>query len=189
MNDPALTPYPDWLRPPPTGYRAEDLDHLPDAPPHTELIDGSLVFTAPRTRWETRTTGLLHSALEAAPPDWEVWRSMTVVLDERNRPEPDLMVVDAHADWGPQTTFCHAADVLLVVEVVSEESQTRDRRTKPPKYAAAGIRYFWRVENVDGRPVAYTYESDPSTNSYVPTGIFHDRLKVEHPFPVEVELA
>ncbi|MEU3492512.1 Uma2 family endonuclease [Kitasatospora cineracea] len=188
MDDEGLTPYPDWIRPPVGGYRAEDLDRLPDAPPHTELIAGSLVFTAPRTRWETRTTGLLHGALEAAPAGWEVWRSMTVVLDERNRPEPDLMVVGARADWGPKDTSCRAGDVLLVVEVASTESMERDREVKPRKYAAAGIRYFWRVENVDGRPVVYAYELDPSINSYVPTGIFHDRLKVEHPFPVEVEL-
>ncbi|MGW4697696.1 Uma2 family endonuclease [Kitasatospora cineracea] len=181
--------YPDWIRPPVGGYRAEDLDRLPDAPPHTELIAGSLVFTAPRTRWEIRTTGLVHGALEAAPAGWEVWRSMTVVLDARNRPEPDLMVVDARADWGPHHTYCRADSVLLVVEVVSEESQIRDRRTKPPRYAAAGIRHFWRVENVDGRPVVYAYELDPATDRYTPTGIFHDRLKVDHPFPVEVEPA
>ncbi|WP_282202608.1 Uma2 family endonuclease [Kitasatospora fiedleri] len=183
-----LTPYPDWIRPPARGYRAEDLDRLPDAPPHTELIAGSLIFTAPRTKWETRTATLLHSALQAAPPDWEVWRSMTVVLDERNRPEPDLMLVDAHAAWGLRATFCRAENVLLVVEVVSEESEERDRETKPRKYAAAGIRHFWRVENVDGRPVVHAYELDPASNRYTPTGIFHDRLKVEHPFPVEIEL-
>ncbi|MFI9415012.1 hypothetical protein [Nocardia gamkensis] len=39
-----LEPYPQWLRPPPGGFVAEDLDRLPDLPPHTELIDGSLVF-------------------------------------------------------------------------------------------------------------------------------------------------
>jgi len=29
---------------------------------------------------------------------------------------------------------------------------------------------------------------DPASSRYVPNGILHDRLKVEHPFPVEVEL-
>ncbi|WP_316575932.1 hypothetical protein [Nocardia canadensis] len=30
-----------WPVPPPGGYFAEDLDHLSDLPPHTQLIDGS----------------------------------------------------------------------------------------------------------------------------------------------------
>ncbi|MFI9782672.1 Uma2 family endonuclease [Kitasatospora sp. NPDC051984] len=188
MDD--LTPYPDWIRPPVHGYRADDLDRLPDAPPRTELIAGSLIFTAPRTKWETWVTGLLEKALVAAAPAiWEVWRSMTVTLDARNRFEPDLMAVDSRPGWGPETTFCRAEDVLLAVEAVTEESVERDREIKPRKYAAAGIRHFWRVENVDDRPVVYTYELDPATNRYTPTGTFHDRLKVEHPFPVDIELS
>ncbi|MFJ9541290.1 Uma2 family endonuclease [Streptomyces sp. NPDC101225] len=37
---------PDWLTPPrPSGWEADDLDHLPQAPRHTELIDGALIST------------------------------------------------------------------------------------------------------------------------------------------------
>ncbi|BAJ30902.1 MULTISPECIES: Uma2 family endonuclease [Kitasatospora] len=182
-------PYPDWLRPPVGGYTADDLDRLPDLPPHTELIDGSLVFVSPQMRFHMRVMRALEYALiTAVPPGWEVLREMSVKIDTRNRPEPDLMVVNEEGNTGQRQTYSLAADVLLAVEVVSDESQVRDREVKPRKYAAAGIRYFWRVENVDGRPVVYTYELDPATDRYTPTGIFHDRLKVEHPFPVEVEL-
>ncbi|MFJ4675972.1 Uma2 family endonuclease [Kitasatospora sp. NPDC088783] len=182
-------PYPDWLRPPVGGYTADDLDRLPDLPPHTELIDGGLVFVSPQAKFHIRVILALYGALAAAVPDgWEVWPEMTVELDGRNRPEPDLVVVDSGSDTGQEQTYFLAEDVLLAVEVVSPESRTRDREIKPRKYAAAGIRYFWRVENVDGRPVVYAYELDPASNHYTPTGIFHDRLKVEHPFPVEVEL-
>ncbi|MFK0190805.1 Uma2 family endonuclease [Kitasatospora sp. NPDC090308] len=182
-------PYPDWLRPPVGGYTADDLDRLPDLPPHTELIDGGLVFVSPQAKFHIRVILALYGALAAAVPDgWEVWPEMTVELDGRNRPEPDLVVVDSGSDTGQEQTYFLAEDVLLAVEVVSPGSRTRDREIKPRKYAAAGIRYFWRVENVDGRPVVYAYELDPASNHYTPTGIFHDRLKVEHPFPVEVEL-
>lgn len=34
--------------PPEDGYFAEDLDLIPDLPPHTELIDGSLVIVSPQ---------------------------------------------------------------------------------------------------------------------------------------------
>ncbi|MFJ2782291.1 Uma2 family endonuclease [Kitasatospora sp. NPDC087315] len=185
----SVAPYPDWLRPPVGGYTAEDLDRLPDLPPHTELLDGSLIFVSPRTKFHMRMLRALERALEDAAPDgWEVWREMTVKLNKRNRPEPDLLVVDERSDTGLKQTFCLGEDVLLAVEVVSEEFQARDREIKPRKYAAAGIRYFWRVESAEGRPVVYTYERDPATRAYVPTGIFHDRLVTEYPFPVDIVL-
>ncbi|MGV9265584.1 Uma2 family endonuclease [Kitasatospora sp. NPDC003701] len=182
--------YPDWLRPPAEGYTAEDLDRLPDLPPHTELLDGSLIFVSPQTRFHMRTLRRLERALEAAVPEgWEVCREMTVRLDRRNRPEPDLAVVDERGDTGPRQTFSVAGDVLLAIEVVSEESQERDRQVKPRKYAAAGIRHFWRVEGDDeGRPIVHTYELDPATMSYGLTGIHHKQLKLDRPFPVDIDL-
>jgi hypothetical protein len=40
-----MTAAPDWMRPPrPEGWFAEDLERRPEAPRHTELIDGALVF-------------------------------------------------------------------------------------------------------------------------------------------------
>ena len=42
-------PEPSWPVPPVGGWTADDLDRLPNLPPHTELIDGSLVFVSPQT--------------------------------------------------------------------------------------------------------------------------------------------
>ncbi|MER7582968.1 Uma2 family endonuclease [Kitasatospora sp. NPDC097691] len=186
----SIEPYPDWLRPPVGGYTADDLDRLPDLPPHTELLDGSLIFVSPQTRFHMRTLRRLEQALEAAVPDgWEVCREMGVKLNRRNRPEPDLMVVDERGDTGPRQTFSVVEDVLLAVEVVSEESQDRDRQVKPRKYAAAGIAHFWRIESDDeGRPIVHVYELDPATGTYGLTGIHHKQLKLERPFPVDIDL-
>ncbi|MFJ4091878.1 Uma2 family endonuclease [Kitasatospora sp. NPDC089913] len=181
--------YPVWLRPPIEGHTADSLDRLPDLPPHTELLFGGLVFSAPQTRFHARTVGDLDRHLdEQVPEGWEVWCRMGLKLDHRNRPEPDVMVVDLAADTGPDQTFCHAKDVLLVVEVVSQESGERDREVKPRKYAAAGIPHFWRVECDEGRPVVHTYEIDPATGLYGLTGIHHKQLKVDRPFPVDIDL-
>ncbi|MFD8754319.1 Uma2 family endonuclease [Kitasatospora sp. NPDC059577] len=189
----SIEQYPDWLRPPVGGYTAEDLDRLPDLPPHTELIDGSLIFVSPQTIFHMSTLRVLEWALvRAVPPGWAVWREMTIMLNRRNRLEPDLLVVDKRVNSGPRGrkgTSCQPEDVLLAVEVVSEESQERDRDTKPRKYAAAGIAHFWRVEDDDdGRPVVYVYELDPATRAYGLTGIYHKQLKVDRPFPVEIDL-
>ncbi|MCE7078876.1 Uma2 family endonuclease [Streptomyces sp. ST2-7A] len=178
-----------WPRPPVGGWRAEDLDRLSDLPPHTELIDGSLVFTSPQTTFHARAIRALeNSLLEAAPPEWDVLREMTVRLGPRDRPEPDVLVVRTEVSEGSDITFFTPGDVLLAVEVVSPDSQARDRGIKPRKYAEAGIRHFWRVEQEDDRVVAYVHALDPATSSYVPTGVHHERLKVDVPFPVDVDL-
>lgn len=76
--------------------------------------------------------------------------------------------------------------MLLAIEVVSDESVTRDPETKPVKYARAKIPHYWRVENQDGRAVVF--ELEPATGAYTSTGIFHDRMKVSAPFTVGLDL-
>ncbi|PSL06968.1 Uma2 family endonuclease [Haloactinopolyspora alba] len=182
-------PLPDWLRPPPGGFTADDLDRLPDLPPHTELIDGSLVFVSPQSRFHSLTMYVLETGLHGCAPDSvRVRREMTVTLERRQRPEPDIVVVDAAADAGPDQTTYRGEDVVLAVGVVSAESEERDRGRKPQLYAQAGIRHFWRVENVGGLPTVYVYELDPATHTYALTGIHHDRLELSVPFPVDVDL-
>ncbi|MEU8251705.1 Uma2 family endonuclease [Nonomuraea sp. NPDC048916] len=180
---------PDWVLPPPQGFAAEDLDRIPQLPAHTELIDGSLVFVSPQASFHTLALSLFEVELRRiAPTDARVRREMSVILNESQRPEPDISVISADAEHSREQTFYRAKDVTLVVEVVSPESRTRDRERKPTLYAEAGIPHFWRVENVSGRPVVYVYELDAVTHTYVPTGIFHDRLKVTVPFDIDIDL-
>ncbi|MFG3115340.1 Uma2 family endonuclease [Streptomyces sp. NPDC048197] len=176
--------------PPPGGWTADDLDRLPDLPPHTELIDGSLVFVSPQTRFHSRTMRLLDNALLAqAPGHLDVDREMAVRLDGKNQPEPDIVVFrqEGVTDDADQTWY-RPEDVVLAVEVVSPDSVARDREVKPHKYAAAGVPHFWRVEKSNGLPVVYVYELDPATGAYTPTGIYHDRIKVSVPFPIDIDL-
>ncbi|MGV9617925.1 Uma2 family endonuclease [Streptomyces tendae] len=179
----------EWPRPPEGGWTADDLDELPNLPPHTELIDGSLVFVSPQTRFHLRTIRLLeYSLLSQAPDAYDVDREFSVKLDRRNRPEPDVLVYRADADTGPRQTWHHSDSVVLAIEVVSEDSQERDREVKPRKYALAGIPYYWRVEENEGMPVVYTYELDRATDAYGLTGIHHNRLKLDAPFPLTIDL-
>ncbi|WP_348534358.1 hypothetical protein [Kitasatospora sp. GP82] len=38
------------------------------------------------------------------------------------------------------------------------------------------------------RPVVYVFELEPATGTYVPTGVFHDRVKVGVPFTIDIDL-
>lgn len=172
---------------------AEDLDLLPDSPYHVELIDGALVFMmSPQRAWHSWTIKRLAAALEgSAPEGMRVEDRMMVRLDDRNRVEPDIVVVTAPAD--PNRTCYDAAEVVLVVEVVSPESAHRDRNVKIVKYAQAGIAHYWRVEDepsADGRPhpVVHRYQLDHSTSLYAPVGIDAGAFSCAAPFPIEVDL-
>jgi Uma2 family endonuclease len=114
---------------------------------------------------------------------------MTVRLDARNRPEADVLV--SSTSFAPDRTWFEASDVLLTVEVVSPESAFRDRTVKLRKYAAAGIRHYWLVEDEDEAdgPVVHVYELDEPTRSYAPTGLFRDSLHVALPFEIDIDLA
>ncbi|MET9483373.1 Uma2 family endonuclease [Streptomyces sp. NPDC006638] len=180
-----------WPMPPQDGYTVDDLFTLPELPPHTELIDGSLVFVSPQRDFHTIMIDLLAMGLRrTVPPGLKVRREMTVILDHRNGPEPDVCVV--RADKLPRTqTRYSAGDIVLAVEVVSPDSEARDRGTKPAKYAAAGIPNFWLVETAgaDERPVVHVYELDRLTQKYALTGIHHDRLKTGVPFTIDIDIS
>lgn len=180
---------PDWMIPPrPSGWEADDLDHLPQAPRHTELIDGALIFMmSPQRSWHSRLVENLTFALrQVAPAGFEVEREMTVRLDTRSRPEPDVLVTTAA--YAPDRTWYAPGEVALVIEVVSEESADRDRSLKPFKYAQAGIAHFWRVEDEAGAPAVHAYELDVMTSTYVPTAIHRGRLETSAPFPLDIDL-
>ncbi|MFG3254498.1 Uma2 family endonuclease [Streptomyces sp. NPDC048172] len=186
----SVEPEYEWPRPPEGGYTAEDLDRLPNLPPHTELIDGSLVFVSPQAYFHMLAIDLLSRRLtQQAPPETLAVREMTVTLDRGNRPEPDVMVVAKEALHSLDQTTFRPEDVRLAVEVVSPDSLARDRDTKPRKYAGAGIPHFWRVENDGGRAVVYVFELEPATKTYAVTGIHHDRLKLTVPFALDIDLA
>ncbi|MFE6664187.1 Uma2 family endonuclease [Streptomyces sp. NPDC057697] len=179
-----------WPVPPEDGYTVDEFFTL-HLPPHTELIDGSLVFVSPQREFHTLVMDLLVNGLRVhIPEDLRVRREMAVVLGKRNAPEPDIVVVRAEAVTGRRQTRYEAADVLLAVEVVSPDSEDRDRDTKPHKYAAAGIPHFWRVEmsGEHDRPAVWTYECDEVTKRYVSTGVHHDRLKLSDPYDIDIDL-
>lgn len=184
-----MSELPDWMYAPrDEGWFADDLDHLPQAPRHTELIDGALVFMmSPQRSFHGRVVRNLTAALESLLPDgMMVEDQMTVKLDRWNRPEPDVVV--ASADYDADRTWFAVADVVLAIEVVSPESAHRDRTVKVRKYAEAGIPHYWIVEEEEGLPVVHAFELEQATSSYAPAGIFRGKLERPVPFPIAIDL-
>ncbi|GGX62495.1 hypothetical protein GCM10010358_16100 [Streptomyces minutiscleroticus] len=88
----------------------------------------------------------------------------------------------------PEQIRFPAEAVVLAVEVVSPDSVSRDRETKPLKYARAGIPHYWRVEHEKGLAVVHVFELEPAIGACTSVGIFRERMKLASPFPVDLDL-
>ncbi|MET9256666.1 Uma2 family endonuclease [Streptomyces sp. NPDC003717] len=172
-------------------FTLDDLFTLPNLPCRADLIDGRLHFHDPQSSFHSVTVDLLVSGLRrSAPTAFDVSRNMTVVIDRRNGPEPDVSLIRAEAITGWDQMSYRAEDVVLAIEVVAKDTEARDRGIKPRKYAAAGIHHFWLVsmDRESQRPVVEVYEHDAVTGTYALTGIHHDHLKISVPYDIDIDL-
>ncbi|MFF0307270.1 Uma2 family endonuclease [Streptosporangium sp. NPDC004379] len=186
-----------WPSPPAGGWTADDLDRLPDEGPngepdffkHVELVNGELVFMSPQKRFHESVIYGLRTALNAqAPHHLKAVTQMDLLLGKKQRPCPDVVIVDAEAAKDRSRTAYTPDETHLVIEVVSPESRFRDHEVKPKLYAETGIPNFWLVEDKGGDPVIHVYQLDPVNHLYLITGIHHDRLKTGEPFDIDLVL-
>jgi Uma2 family endonuclease len=173
--------------PPPGGFTARDLPRLIEAvDARFELLDGEVLIVARTTHWHNEVVHILkHELQRIAPQSVVIATEMGVDLGH-TVPEPDVLVV-SRAAVKSDSLFFQPSDVHLAIEVVSPGTTTKDRTLRPVQYAGAGIQCFWRVENQDDAMVVYTFELLPE-GSYAPTGVFHSRVKLDRPFPIDIEL-
>jgi len=173
--------------PPPGGFTAADLPRLIEAvDARFELLDGEVLMMAPVTHWHDEVMDILKHALRRIAPQSVVIATEKGVDLGHTVPEPDVLVVSRAAVKSDSLVF-QPSDVHLAVEVVSPGTTTKDRTLRPVQYAGAGIKCFWRVENEADAMVAYTFELLPE-GGYAPTGVFHSRIKLDRPFPIDIEL-
>jgi Uma2 family endonuclease len=132
---------------------AEEFARLP-APEgiRLELWDGNLdMAAAAQMHWHSRTMHrILSIFLDAGR---EASSETGVVLGPRAVRAPDVTRFRPGFQPEPRSSQFPAAEVDLVVEIVSPESQERDRVVKPLEYARAGIPEFWLVEEDDDAPL------------------------------------
>lgn len=114
-----------------------------------EIVDGVL---RPMVRSDKRSREVqrqLANMIENGKPHQLRVAEEEVVILQKDPPEsriPDITLFRAFSDPAGRTNHTAAADVLLVVEIVSPGSQSADRYEKPGEYARGGIPAFWRIE-------------------------------------------
>lgn len=111
---------------------------------HVELLEGVLVAKMtkhqPHNISVSQTGGALRVAL---PAGWHVAEEKPVLINRRNRPEPDIAVIRGRpGDYPVQPPG--PKDIALLVEV-AETSYAQDRGLKWRRYAAARIPCYWII--------------------------------------------
>lgn len=148
-------------------WTVDDLDRLPDGSFY-EIIDGSLLVSPPAVPYHGRVSLRLAHQIEDGLPD-----GLEVLMPARVEVEvsylvPDLAVVRSDA-VELREKWLHAADVLLVVEVISPSNPKVDRWDKPIRFARVGIPHFWRVE-IEGDRSPYVVRYGLNGDRYVELG-------------------
>lgn len=149
----------------PGSWTADDVLALPENDIRYEVVDGALIVNPPPSpRHQDASfelTLLLRTAAKRQGSGVRAWEAIGVRLPRGQLLIPDIVVAKAEG-----TPLVHHAEVLLVVEIVSPGSTTRDRHEKPPLFAEAGIPCYWRVElgtfrgRTEPLPVLFAYALD-----------------------------
>jgi Uma2 family endonuclease len=180
---------PEWLVTPPGGWTADDLDRLPPEAPRCEVLDGALIVMSPQRDFHSVAMFKLNAALYAeAPTGWQVRQEMTIRINRRNRPEPDLVVAYPNVPLDRDRTSYLPEQVALAIEIMSPESVRRDRVVKPHKYARAGIPHYWLIEDEPSGPALRRFELNDASRHYRQVAIEREKFDVAQPFPLTIDV-
>lgn len=168
-----------------------------------EVVEGTPVPREQRSRAHQKTGFRIAEAFEGAvakfrrdhtggtPPCYEVNTEVDVILWEGplTLRKPDVVVhhcLDAYARL-------HTADVLVIIEVLSPWSDSRDRIHKKGEYAKAGIPHYFIVQFDEvGATSVEHYALLENDRAYSTIGVTHrDRnvfgITITTPFAAQIQ--
>jgi Uma2 family endonuclease len=168
-------------------WTEQDYLALPADRRRIELLDGSLLVSPSAGYRHQRLSSQLWLALSSmAPAGFEVLEAINVRVAPGRILIPDLAVVSTP---GVDRTVAEPADVVLVVEITSPGNAVVDRAVKPELYARAGIAHYLLIELGAAPPTAVVFGL--RGGRYVPVRRVDpgERLRLDEPFDVDVDLA
>lgn len=136
-----------------------------DATRWWELSEGTLIMSPPPTPWHQRISKRLTRLLDDHLPEGlEAVPHIAVITSTSFPPSarvPDIVVIRDRVER--RVAHVLAADVVLVVEIVSSGSRGMDHVMKLHEYAEAGIQNYWIVDPdapLGDRFLAYRLEGE-----------------------------
>lgn len=177
--------HPDPVRQRLASYTLEDVLNLPADAPRVELVNGVILVVPSPTADHQNICSLLWSWLrQHAPDEFTAVQAVGVAVEFDRTYEPDVLLLRSEANGARH--FFPADQVVIAIEVVSPHTRARDRFAKPAEYAAAGIPFFWRVEQDPVHVFAYRLGSE---GRYELAAESTDLLKLDAPFPISLPIA
>ncbi|MEU6712011.1 Uma2 family endonuclease [Nonomuraea sp. NPDC046802] len=174
-----------------TGYTVDDWLKLPQTGERIELIDGSfVVHGVPAPNHAICAKRMVRLLDDARPDHLEVAEAVGIVVGEDGL-IPDIVIADAEAMLSGIPDLAYP-DVVGVVEIVSPGlgNWKRDYEIKPPKYAAAGIPVFIRVElEGEGAPTVEVFQLGKTGYIRVSVAGAGENLTISEPFKVSFDPA
>ncbi|MEV4433683.1 Uma2 family endonuclease [Streptomyces sp. NPDC049555] len=182
-----------WMFPPVQGWTAAQVEDL-ELPFDWELVDGVIVVRGRTTVWHNMVRAGIEAALRScAQAPYVTLSEQCVLIDEQNPPVPDVVVFDKQGVDVLEAKHIPVEKAVLVVEVVSPGSRQEDRVRKPAMYAAAGVQFYWRVEQGEGGlPEVHEFWLPVEQQTYIPAPlhpVHREKLETEAPFPIAIDLA
>ncbi len=117
---------------------------------HAEWVDGEVIIHMPPKDIHQNIVGFLYTLLRLFVDFFSLGAVRTAPFEMKLSPygparEPDILfVAREHLERLTEDRLAGPAD--LVVEVISEDSVTRDRVKKYYEYQAAGVREYWLID-------------------------------------------
>lgn len=165
-------------------WTVDDLATLPKDLRY-ELIDGRLLLPSPTAIHQDIGVEVLLALRAQCPPDLLPVIDLSLKIDCRNEPRPDVLVVKPdHADVTPMPVL----DAILVVEIVSPGSHFRDMYTKTKIYAAAGVAHYWVIDPLFETGMVLTQFQRGDRDEYVMVTSTDRVFTTEVPYPVTIDL-
>ncbi|HLK59740.1 MAG TPA: Uma2 family endonuclease [Chthonomonadaceae bacterium] len=157
-------------------------DWTNDEENRAEWVDGEVIFMSPAEDAHQFLAGWLYKLMDEfiLTHDMGILLQAPSLMRLRTRPsgrEPDLMfVAKANLPRNRRTYIDGPAD--LAVEIVSPESEERDRVIKLAEYETAGVREYWLLDHRIQEALFYQLGEDGKYRQVTPDdqGIYHSMV-------------
>ena len=139
-----------------------------------ELIEGEIIDMSPIGSNHAGTVNYLNQVLFAALQENAIISPQNpIILNDRNEPEPDIVLLKPRKDFYRQS---HPTpnDVLLIIEV-ADTSLRYDSEIKIPLYARYGIPEVWIVDLENNQLTKYL---SPNDDHYESSDVVNDLSQI-----------
>jgi Uma2 family endonuclease len=151
----------DWARAPsPPKRKMTEAEFVAwcDSDTWAEWVNGEVILMSPVDIEHAELSSFLQALLKVYVDENDLGKVLSEPFqirfgEFRRRRSPDILFVASQRSSIIQKSFIDGAPDLIV-EIVSLDSQSRDRREKYLEYMAAGVREYWIVD-----PLTHTIEA------------------------------